>query len=218
MDLRVADQPLAGSFAVLASEEGADAFDVRADAVVDLDVEDPSFTVHGRSALVARARVRRGDGEGLWRIGDLALGIRVADASLPDGELTLKLTADMDVDMRSESVGTDNLRMTVGDNPITGAARASGFAAPAIRVDLQADAIDADRLGLPIAIRDDAAGSTPMHAYLETIRGLDITGEVRVKRLTIEGVVMENVRLVSSDGTGGGSGGHAGGADTPESQ
>jgi hypothetical protein len=129
----------------------------------------------------------------------------VKDAALPDGELTVKLGADLDVDLKKESVHTDNLRMTVDDSHIEGTVRVSGFDAPAIRVDLQADAIDADRLRLPVAAPvDGSTRAKSMKTPLEAIRALDFAGEVRIEKLTVNGVMMENVRLTSGAGDKGG--------------
>ena len=97
----------------------------------------------------------------------------------------MKLGADVDVDLLNESVDTDNLRMSVDDSHIEGSVQISGFDAPAIRVDLQADVIDADRLRLPIAApAGGASRADSMQSPVEAIRALDFAGEVRVKKLT----------------------------------
>lgn len=200
VDVRVQDRPLAGSFAVSSTPGITDAFDVRADAVVDLDLVEGGLHLHGKHALVLRARARRGDREGAWRIEGLEAGARVRDGALPGGGRTIRLLADLDVDLRDEALVTDNLRVSVDENRIAGSVRARGFASPAVRVDLEADAIDADRLGLPIAAgADDTASATPLDMTVKALRALDVAGELRVKRLTVNGVVMENVRLTAGD-------------------
>jgi hypothetical protein len=205
LDVRIQGRPLAGSFAVVASALHADAMDVRANVVADLDIATDAIALRGPSAIVLRADVTPGDGKRPWRVGSLELGARVKDAALPDGELTVKLGADLDVDLKKESVHTDNLRMTVDDSHIEGTVRVSGFDAPAIRVDLQADAIDADRLRLPVAAPvDGSTRAKSMKTPLEAIRALDFAGEVRIEKLTVNGVMMENVRLTSGAGDKGG--------------
>jgi len=201
LDVRVQGQPLAGSFAVLTSAQHAGAMDLRADVVASLDIETDAIALRGRSAVVLRAEVTPGGGARPLHVDGLELGVRLKDAALPGGELTVKLGADLDVDLQNESVGTDNLRMSVDDSHIEGSVQISGFDAPAIRVDLQADAIDADRLRLPIAA--PVGGSTRANSVktpFEVIRALDFAGEVRVKKLTVNGVMMENVRLTSGGG------------------
>jgi hypothetical protein len=205
LDLRLQGQPVAGTFAVVTSTLQADAMAVRADVVANLDIETDAIALRGPSAVVLRAEVVRGGGERSWRIDGLELGARLKDAALPGGELTVKLGADVDVDVGNESVATDNLRMVVGESRIEGSVAVSGFDAPAIRVDLQADAIDADRLRVPVAAPvagSKGPGSTKN--AIETIRALDFTGEVRVERLTLNGVMMENVRLTSGGEASGG--------------
>lgn len=201
LDVRVQGRPLAGSFAVLTSTRHAGAMDVRADVVAGLDIETDAIALRGPSAVVLRAEVTPGEGNRPLHVGGLELGVRLKDAGLPGGELTVKLGADVDVDVQNESVGTDNLRMSVDDSQIEGSVHIRGFDAPAIRVDLQADAIDADRLRLPVAA--PVGGSTrrnSMKTPIEAIRALDFAGAVRVKKLTVNGVVMENVRLTSGGG------------------
>lgn len=201
LDVRVQGQPLAGSFAVLTSTQHAGAMDVRADVVTDLDIETDAIALRGPSAVVLRAEVMPGEGKRPLHVGGLELGARLKDAALPGGELTVKLGADVDVDLRNESVDTDNLRMSVDDSHIEGSVQISGFDAPAIRVNLQADVIDADRLRLPVAApAGGASRADSMKSAVEAIRALDFAGEVRVKKLTVNGVMMENVRLTSGGG------------------
>ena len=205
LDVRLQGQPVAGSFAVLPSTRHTDAMAVRADMVANLDIETDAIALRGPSAVVLRAEVKPGGRDRPWRIGDLEMGARLKDAALPGGELTVKLGADVDVDPGNESVATDNLRVTVGESHIAGSVRVSGLDEPAIRVDLQADAVDADRLRLPVAAPvAGSKGPRPTKNAIEAIRALDFTGEVRIERLTVNGVMMENVRLTSGGGASGG--------------
>lgn len=201
LDVRLQGQPVAGSFAVLPSTRQAGAMVVRADLAANLDIETDAVALRGPGAVVLRAEVAPGHGRQLWRIGGLELGARLKDAALPGGELTVKGGADVDVDLGNETVATDNLRVRVGESHIAGSVRVSGFDEPAIRVDLQADAIDADRLRLPIAAPvAGSKGSNSTKSAIEAIRALDFTGEVRVGKLTVNGIMMENVRLTSGGG------------------
>ena len=109
----------------------------------------------------------------------------------------------MDVD--NEIVHSNNLRVTIDDSHITGSVNVRDFDKPAVRFDLQADTIDADRYLPPIAGgRDGSENATPVGASIEAIRALDFVGEVRVQKLTLKGVQLENVRFTSGGGVGGG--------------
>lgn len=201
LDLQVQEQGLAGSFAITESARFAEGVDVRFDVVAELDIDDSHYDLHGRSAVVLHATVLPAPAKGPWRVGDLRLGARVAHASFPDGELTVELHADLDVDAVEESVRTDNLRVILDDSRITGTVSVRGFEKPAVRFDLQADTIDADRY-LP-ADGEGNRPTTPVAASVEAMRALDIAGEMRVQQLKLKGAVMEDVRLVSRAGAGG---------------
>ena len=79
------------------------------------------------------------------------------------------------------------------------------FDKPAVRVDLQADRIDADRYLLPVAgSAAGAARAAPIGASIDAIRALDFTGEVRVQNLLLRGMQLKNVRLTAGGGVSGG--------------
>ena len=205
LELRVQDQPLAGSFAVTESSANSDGIDVRFDVVADLDIEGADLALRGRSAVVLRAELKPAPADGSWQVGDLELGARLTDATFPDGELTVELRADLDVDVDNEIVHSNNLRVTIDDSHITGTVNVRGFDKPAVRFDLQADTIDADRYLPPFAAGSDGSDhATPVSASIDAIRALDFVGEVRVQKLTLKGVQLENVRFTSGGGVGGG--------------
>lgn len=201
LDLRVQDRPLAGSFAVTESPLNSDAVDVRFDLVADLDIEGAGLALRGRSALVLRAEVKPAPADGSWQVGNLMLGARLTDAAFPDGELIVKLRGDLEVDVNKEIVHSNNLRVTIDDSVITGSVSVRDFNKPAIRFDLQANTIDADRYLPPTPVRSDGPGhATPIDASIDAIRALDFAGEVRVQKLTLNGVLMENVRFTFGGG------------------
>ncbi len=201
LDLRVQDQPLAGSFAVTESSQNSGGIDVRFDVVADLDIEGGGLTLRGRSAVVLRAEVKPAPVDGPWQVGDLKLSARLTDASFPDGELTVKLRADLELDTDEETVHSNNLRVTIDDSHITGSVNVRNFDRPVVRFDLQADSIDADRYLLAVAAGSGGSDhATPVGASIDAIRALDFAGEVRVRKLTLKGVQLENVRFTSGGG------------------
>ncbi|MEE9266276.1 MAG: AsmA family protein [Gammaproteobacteria bacterium] len=201
LDLRVQDQPLAGSFAVTESSQNSGGIDVRFDVVADLDIEGGGLALRGRSAVVLRAEVKPAPVDGPWQVGDLKLSARLTDASFPDGELTVKLRADLELDTDEETVHSNNLRVTIDDSHITGSVNVRNFDRPVVRFDLQADSIDADRYLLAVAAGSGGSDhATPVGASIDAIRALDFAGEVRVRKLTLKGVQLENVRFTSGGG------------------
>jgi AsmA protein len=194
-DLSVEEQRLKGSFAV------ADAnatLDLQVDLTADLDFDSSGHAFHGRNDVAVRASVSRGPGEQRYRIANLQVDAHLADPFVTGGRLATRLRADVDVDLKDETVRSDNLRLDVHESRIVGSMAVRRFDAPALEFDLQADAIDADRLLPPVpAGTDDAARASPVSATINAIRALDATGEMRVGTLTFKGLELENVRLAS---------------------
>lgn len=205
LDLQVQNRAVAGSFGITESEAEAGAFDVRFDVVADFDIEGSGDAPLGRNALVLRAKVERGSVQGAWQIGDLHLGARLADSHFPDGELTIAMQADVAVNLNDESVRSDNLRLSVDDSRIVGSVDVQRFDKPEVRIDLQADTIDADRYLLPIAASaGNAAAATPVSAFIDGIRALDLTGGLHVQKLTLRGMQLKDVRVTSGGAVSGG--------------
>ena len=205
LDLRIQDQPIAGSFGIIESEAHAGSVDVGFDLVADLDLEDGGYVPRGRHAMVMRARVTPESADGSWHIDDVNLGARLADASFPDGKLTIRLQADLAVNVSRQSVRSDNLQVTIDDSRIVGSVNVQRFGKPAVQVDLQADSIDADRYLLPVSGRTGgSAAATPVDASIEAIRALDFAGEVRVQTLILRGLELKDVRLTSDGAVSGG--------------
>ena len=200
LDLRVRDQWLAGSFAATESTPGADGIDVRADLTAELDLEAGGYVLRGRNALALRTRLNpAGDA---WRVSDLQLDARLADASLADGALSVALRADALIDSANAGVRSDNLQMRVGDSNIAGSVHVRGFDDPTVRIDLDVDAIDADRFLLPAT--GTRARAMPVGVSIDALRALDLAGEIRVRTLTLKGVHMHDVRLSAGPGASGG--------------
>lgn len=199
LDLRVQDQALAGNFSISESATYAGGLDVRFDVVADIDIEEGGYALRGRNAVVLRTNVNPGPSDGWWQLADLNVGARLTDAAFPGGEITMRLQADLEANMNDEIVRSDNLRLAVDDSRIVGSVYVHHFGKPSVRVDLQADRIDADRYLPPVAAgATRPARETPIGASIKAIRALDFTGELRVEKLTLKGVQMRDVRLTAS--------------------
>lgn len=202
LDLRIQDQPLAGSFTITTAGAHEEGVDLRFDVVADLDIEDADYVVRSRSAIVMRASVVPANDVGSWRVNDLQLGARLTDTPFPHGDLIITLQADLEVNTNDGIARSDNLRVALDDSQIVGSVSVRRFDKPAVQIDLQADTIDADRYLLPESTRTGrSARAMPVGASIDALRALDLTGEVRVRKLTLKGVQMEDVRLTSSGTT-----------------
>jgi hypothetical protein len=201
-DLRVQDQPLAGSFHLLESETKAESIDVGIDVVADLGRIKSGYALRGRNAVVLRALVGPASNDGLRRVDDLRLGARLTHPSYPGGELAINIQADADMNLSDEVVRSDNLQITFDDSHIAGSVSLKQFDDPALRVDLHADRIDADRYLLPASADNNISAAKPLGVSIEALRALNFAGEIRVGMLTFKGVRMQDVRLTSraSDG------------------
>ncbi len=201
LDLTVQGQQLTGTFAVGNSPASTDGVDLHLDVVADLDIKNGGYALRGSNAVALRATVNPALMDGTWQVVDLQLDARLADASFPDGKLAVTLRADLEADMNRETVRSDNLRVEVDATRIVGSVEVRRFDRPAVRFDLQADTIDADRYLPPVpASAGGSAQATPLGATIDAIRALDLEGELRVKKLTLKGMQLENVRLTSGGG------------------
>lgn len=201
LDLTVQGQQLNGTFAVGESPANSDGVDLYLDVVADLDIENGSYALRGSNAVALRATVNPAPVDGTWHVVDLQLDARLADASFPDGKLAVTLRGDLEVDVNGETVRSHNLRVDVDSSHIVGSVEVRRFDRPAVRFDLQADTIDADRYLPPVPVSaDGSAQVTLVGASIDAIRALDLEGEVRVKKLTLKGMQLENIRLTSGGG------------------
>ena len=129
-DLTVEGQKLKGSVAV--AEAGA-GVDLHLDVTADLDIDDGRYGLRGSNAIALRARVIPTPQEQRYRVADLQLDAYLSDTSAADGRLPVSLRADLDVDLKNESIRSENLRLDVADNRIVGSVDVRRFGAPAVR-------------------------------------------------------------------------------------
>lgn len=197
-ELLVDGQALSGNFAV--SETGA-GHDLRLELLADLDAGGGRYGLRGRNALTLSAGIQRGPQARGYRISDLLIDADLAHAAdSTSAERRLAVTLRADVDLENESLRSNNLRLALNESRITGSVELRGFAAPAVHFDLQADTIDADRLMPPPVSTETETRTTPVRAVIEAIRALDLNGEMRVEKMTLRGLELENVRIRSGEG------------------
>jgi len=199
-DLVVDDQALSGSFRV--NESGA-GHELRLDVIANLDLSGERYALRGRNALTLSADIQRAAQTQGYRINDLVIDADLAhpaDIASGGGRLAVALQADADLDLQNETLRSDNLRLALDEGRVAGSVEARGFDEPAVRFDLQADTIDADRLMPPLVGEKSKAQTAPVGAIIEAIRALDLNGEIRVDRMTLRGLELENVRVRAGEG------------------
>ncbi len=132
-----------------------------------------------------------------------ALGIELpvmADASvMSEGVLSMNINA------TPASLAIDNIAIRLDDSNITGTAAIEDLSAasPPLRFNLALDAIDVDRY-LPPPVENvgdeaeasaatDAGGDTTIELPLETLRSLNVVGNVQAGRIKAANLVTENI-------------------------
>ncbi len=101
------------------------------------------------------------------------------------------------------SVDMQNLAMTLDDTQIKGSANIKDFAQPAITFNLAADAIDVDRYLPPVTDKSSKPITSPVVALaagasampVETLRKLNIDGQLSLGKLKINGLAMQDIQL-----------------------
>jgi hypothetical protein len=196
--LSVEGQQLEGSFTVGTTTAG---LDLILDLAADLDIDHGRYALRGHNDIALRASVNRTPADQRYRVADLQVNASLADPSFRDGRLAVGLRADLDVDLKSETVRSDNLQLDVDNSRVVGSVNIRRFDTPAVRFDLQVDSVDADRL-LPLVPANAAVPvrATSVRATIDAIRALDLNGEVRVQKLMLRGLQLENLRLTSGGG------------------
>ena len=128
----------------------------------------------------------------------------VADKNvLEKADASLKLAAGAD------SASVTGLLVHLDDSTLKGSAGVSQFAKPAVRFDLQLDAIDADRYlpppadepPVPVTPATAAAAGAEMFP-VETLRGLNVDGSVKIGKLKVSGLTTTEL-LMKLTGKGG---------------
>ena len=93
--------------------------------------------------------------------------------------------------------------MTLDDTQIKGSTRIKDFAQPLITFNLTADAIDVDRYLPPVADKSSKPITSPAVALaagasalpVETLRKLNIDGQLSLGKLKINGLSMQDIQL-----------------------
>jgi AsmA protein len=122
---------------------------------------------------------------------------------MQDDSALSKSAINFDLLATENSVDLQNLAMTLDDTQIKGSTSVKDFALPVIVFNLAADACDVDRYLPPVTDKTSKPITSPAVALaavtsalpVETLRKLNIDGQLSLGKLKINGLVMQDIKL-----------------------
>jgi AsmA protein len=122
---------------------------------------------------------------------------------MQDTNALSKSAANFNLLATENSVALQNLAMTLDDTQIKGPVSIKDFAQPAITFDLAADAIDVDRYLPPVVDKSSKPITSPAAALaagasalpVETLRQLNLDGQLALGKLKINSLSMQDIQL-----------------------
>ncbi|MDD1641726.1 MAG: AsmA family protein [Methylococcaceae bacterium] len=129
------------------------------------------------------------------------LGIKVP--VMQDANALSKSAVNFNLLATENSVDLQNLAMTLDDTQIKGSTSIKDFALPVIVFNLAADACDVDRYLPPVTDKSSKPITSPAVALavgvsalpVETVRKLNIDGQLSLDKLKINGLAMQDIQL-----------------------
>ena len=129
------------------------------------------------------------------------LGIRTP--IMQDTEVLNKAAATFNFVANPNSCDLQNITLSLDDTKILGSTSISDFTHPAIAFNLAADAIDADRYLPPVIDKSSQSLATPAIALalgastvpIETLRKLNILGQLSLSKFKVKGMALQGVQL-----------------------
>lgn len=116
-----------------------------------------------------------------------------------------QLSAQFDLKASPKELVLNNIQLQLDETQIKGKALLRNFAKPAIAFNLNADALDVDRYlpppqakqpKEPVPMPAAAIGAASQELPLDTLRHLDLQGELHIAALKMGGLKMQGVKLV----------------------
>lgn len=127
----------------------------------------------------------------------------IAIPVMQDANALSKSAATFNLLATENSVDLQNLAITLDDTQIKGTTHITDFALPVITFNLAADACDVDRYLPPVTDKSSKPVTSPAVALavgasalpVETLRKLNIDGQLSLGKLKINGLAMQNIQL-----------------------
>ncbi len=138
---------------------------------------------------------------------DTTIKISGTGDAFPEGKLDATLQTAIDADLANEALSLSSLVVSMLDTQLTGNASVQSFDQPKVKFSLASDLLDLDKL-LPTSSAEEKAESTPadenepIELPTETLRDLDVNGDITVGTIIISGMTMTNVKatITAKDG------------------
>ncbi|MDD5321549.1 MAG: AsmA family protein, partial [Methylococcales bacterium] len=129
--------------------------------------------------------------------------LSIATPVMQDANALSKLAINFNLLTTENSVELQNLVMMLDDSMIKGSTSIKDFALPVIAFNLAIDAIDADRYLAPVADKSSRPITSPAVAIAvaasalpaETLRKLNVDGQLALGKLKISDLIMQDVQL-----------------------
>ncbi len=123
--------------------------------------------------------------------------------AFPEGKLDAVLQTEINADLANEALNLSSLVVSMLDTKLTGNASVQSFDKPKIKFSLASDTLDLDKL-LPTSSAEEKTDSTPadenepIELPTESMRDLNVKGDIAVGTLIISGMTMTNVKATIS--------------------
>jgi len=129
--------------------------------------------------------------------------LSIAAPVMQDANALSKLAINFNLLTTENSVELQNLAMTLDDTKINGSTSIKDFALPVIAFNLAIDTIDADRYLAPVADKSYRPITSPAVAIavaasalpVETLRKLNVDGQLSLGKLKISDLIMQDIQL-----------------------
>jgi len=171
-------------------------------AKLGLTQTNPALTAEVELKTNARLNI----GTAVYQLTDLVLAINAKGDTLPNGELNLKVTSDVEANLNSESLMLDPIEISLADTELDGSLSVKSFSKPSIKFALHSNEIDLEKL-IPASegSSDSSAASSSSSTTTETnsdakielpvdmLRALKIDGTLNVDKLLASGLTMTDI-------------------------
>jgi len=121
---------------------------------------------------------------------------------VPNGTLDVQLLSQIAIDLKQESVALEGLNVTFDDTAVDGFVRIKQFKKPAVEFNLAINEIDIDRYTAADTSKKKivtspaaAVAATTALIPVQTIRELNLKGDVSIGKLQVSGVTLEKITL-----------------------
>ena len=127
--------------------------------------------------------------------------------AFPEGKLDAELQTAIDADLAKEFLNLSSLVVSMLDTKLTGNASVQSFDKPKVKFSLSSDELDLDKM-LPTSSAEEKAQSTPadenepIQLPTESLRDLNVHGDINIGSLKISGLTMTNVKATITANNG----------------